>query len=149
MVSQARVSVAAAHSVGLPKMNCSNACAVASGSSRNPMCPEFSSRTTCACGWAAIIASAASAGIYPSWQPRMNSCGTDDSRNSSLRSLRAIMPFSRAMIPSSSVMKTCSVKSSTSSCIRRRFSGAKPAVFYYFLYLYLLFCYFLSYFLFF
>ena len=57
----------------------------------------------------------------------MKSCGTFDVRNISFWSLRAIMPPSRATIPSSSVTKTCSVRSSISSRMRARFSSANPA----------------------
>lgn len=42
---------------------CNRASAVASGSSRKPICPECSSQTTCASGCSATIRSAASAGM--------------------------------------------------------------------------------------
>lgn len=126
-ISEAPATDAAVCPSGSAPTNRSSASAAASGSSKNPMCPESASHTTCACGWAAANCSATAAGMYSSLRPKTKSCRTGERRSISLRSGRAIIPLRSATIPSSSVRYTCSVKSAMASAIRCRLSAANPA----------------------
>ena len=126
-ISEAPATDAAVCPSGSAPTNRSSASAAASGSSKNPMCPESASHTTCACGWVAANCSATAAGMYSSLRPKTKSCRTGERRSISLRSGRAIIPLRSATIPSSSVRYTCSVKSAMASAIRCRLSAANPA----------------------